>query len=94
VSAEASWEERGRSEKVAAIVAALDVCAESRGLDPLADAEHIARELRRLTPEQWHKVQQAAGYKRKTPPSSKTIAAVLDVYTRRVDLESEQDGAA
>lgn len=85
-----SFEERGRGEKVARIVQALDAGAETAGLDPIADAEEIARKLRALTDAEWLKVAQEAGCKRKKPPSVLTQGMVIAVYSRRVDVAREE----
>lgn len=85
------FEERGRAEKVARIVEALDAGARESGLDPCADAEAIARKLRGLTDAEWLKVQQEAGFARKKPPSTKTQLAVIDVYWSRVDTTGDQE---
>lgn len=84
------WKARGRSEKVAAIVKVQESRAESKGLSPFGDAEQIAAELRALGDDEWLDLQRATGNKRKTPPSFETRSAVIEVFERRVDLESEE----
>lgn len=85
----------GRAEKVAKIVSVIEefacVCWE---LDPLADAEEIARKLRTETDEaRWLLYQQRTGNKRKKPPSLETQLMVIDVFTRRIDHGRGGDNA-
>lgn len=88
--ATADWVAIGRGVKVARIVALLDDRVEEyTGLDPYADAESVARWLKTLGPEQWLLFQREAGIKRKEPPSSETIRAIVETYEKRVDLERE-----
>ena len=87
---EATWEERGRAEKVRRLVESLDAAARSQGLCPTADAEAIARSLRPLTDSQWHKIQHEAGMHRKTPPSRLTRDAVIQTYELRVDRAKDE----
>lgn len=84
------WAAKGRAEKVAGIVSAIDAGAEGEGVNPFADAEEIARKLRGLTKAEWHKIQREAGFGRRTPPSDLTVNAVIDTYQRRVDVAREE----
>ena len=86
------FEQRGRAEKVAAIVEHVELLAAGKwDLDPLADAEEVARRLRALSEAQWHELQLAAGYTRKKPPSAETQALVIEVFEKRIDFAGESE---
>jgi hypothetical protein len=91
------WVAKGRAEKADKLLAVIDANAREEGLDPIIDAEAIARMLRGWTDAQWLDLQNAAGIglhkpaHRRKAPSEKTQHIVIERVSLRVDVAGEPE---
>lgn len=88
------WVAKGRAEKVGKMVACEEQRAREEGLDPIADAEQVARKLRGYTAEQWRDLQVAAGIGLGLPPHRRKVPSKLTQESVIARFEQRATAAA